>query len=116
MRYSLGMALWLSYKPGETAQALGEFKAAIIFLKQREPTHHSLTAFEKAHEMAQESLKIFQEPGTRTTWPYWCPPTSTKYQGDTALTIPPFVRNAGRGNERIWGEEISTPQTTVIKW
>jgi len=40
---------------------------------------------------------------------------ATKYQGDTALTIPPFFKNAGRGNERIWGEEISTPQPTVIK-
>ena len=26
---------------------------------------------------------------------------ATKYQGDMALTIPPFFKNAGRGNERI---------------
>jgi len=26
---------------------------------------------------------------------------ATKYQGDTALTIPPFFKNAGRENERI---------------
>ena len=38
---------------------------------------------------------------------------ATKYQGDTALTIPPFFKNAGRGKERIWGEEIATPQPTV---
>jgi len=41
---------------------------------------------------------------------------ATKYQGDTALTIPPFFKNAGRDNERIWGEEISTPQPMVINW
>jgi len=41
---------------------------------------------------------------------------ATKYQGDTTLTIPPFFKNAGRGKERIWGEEIATPQPTVINW
>jgi len=41
---------------------------------------------------------------------------ATKYQGDTALTIPPFFKIAGRGKERIWGEEIATPQPTVINW
>jgi len=41
---------------------------------------------------------------------------ATKHQGDTALTIPPFFKNAGRGNERIWAEEMSTPQPTVINW
>jgi len=41
---------------------------------------------------------------------------ATKYQGDTARTIPPFFKNAGRGNERIWGEELSTPQPTVMNW
>jgi len=41
---------------------------------------------------------------------------ATKYQGDTALIIPPFFRNAGRGKERIWGEEIATPHPTVINW
>jgi len=75
MCYSLGMALWISYKPRETAQALGEFNAAIKFFKQREPTHHSLIAFEKAHDLAQKSLTLFQEPGTRTAWPYWRSPT-----------------------------------------
>jgi len=39
---------------------------------------------------------------------------ATKYQGDTALIIPPFFKNAGRGKEIIWGEEIATPQPTVI--
>jgi len=76
MRYSLGRALWLFDKPRETAQALDEFQAATLFLKQREPTHHSLIAFEKARDLAQESLILFQEPGTRTVWPYWRPPTS----------------------------------------
>ena len=41
---------------------------------------------------------------------------ATKYQGDTALTIPPFFKNEGRGSEKIWGEEMSTPQSTVINW
>jgi len=41
---------------------------------------------------------------------------ATKYKGDTALTIPPFFTNAGRGKERIWGEEIATPQPMVINW
>ena len=41
---------------------------------------------------------------------------ATKYQGDTALIIPPFFKNAMRGKERIWGEEIATPQPTIINW
>jgi len=41
---------------------------------------------------------------------------ATKYQGDTALTIPPFFKNAGRGKEIILGEEIATLQPTVINW
>jgi len=41
---------------------------------------------------------------------------ATQYQGDTALTIPPFFKNARRGTERIWGEEIVSPQPIVINW
>jgi len=41
---------------------------------------------------------------------------ATKYQGDTANTIPPFFKDAGRGTERIWGGKIATPQPTVINW
>ena len=41
---------------------------------------------------------------------------ATKYQGDTALTIPPFFKNTERGKERIWGEETATPQPTGINW
>jgi len=41
---------------------------------------------------------------------------ATKYQGDTAITIPPFFQNAGRGTERIWGEVNSSPQPSVINW
>ena len=33
----------------------------------------------------------------------------------TALTISTFFEIAGRGNERIWGERISTLQPMVIK-
>ena len=41
---------------------------------------------------------------------------ATKYQGDTAITIPPFFQNAGRGTERIWGEKTANPQPIVINW
>jgi len=41
---------------------------------------------------------------------------ATKYQGDTAITIPPLFQNAGRGTERIWGEETANPQPIVIIW
>ena len=41
---------------------------------------------------------------------------ATQYQGDTALTIPPFFKNARRGAERIWGEKIVSPQPMVINW
>jgi len=37
---------------------------------------------------------------------------ATQYQGDTALTNPPFFKNARRGAERIWGEET----VMVINW
>jgi len=76
MRYSLGRALWLSNKPLETTQALNELQAAILFLKQREPKHHRLISFEKARDMALESVTLFTEPGTLSAWPYWKPPTS----------------------------------------
>jgi len=41
---------------------------------------------------------------------------ASQYQGDTALTIPPFFKNARRGTEKIWGEEIVSPQPIVINW
>jgi len=41
---------------------------------------------------------------------------ATQYQGDTAITISPFFKNAGRGTETIWGEEIASPQPMVINW
>ena len=41
---------------------------------------------------------------------------ATKYQGDTAITIPPFFQNAGRGTERIWGDTHPSPQPMVINW
>ena len=37
---------------------------------------------------------------------------ATKYQGGTE----PFFKNAMRGKERIWAEEIATPQPMVINW
>jgi len=41
---------------------------------------------------------------------------ATQYQGDTALTTPPFFKNARRGAGRIWGEETVSPQPMVINW
>ena len=41
---------------------------------------------------------------------------ATQYQGDTALTIPPFFQNARREAERIWGEVAASPQPMVINW
>jgi len=41
---------------------------------------------------------------------------ATKYQGDTATTIPPFFKDAGRGKERIWGDDTETPQPMIINW
>jgi len=41
---------------------------------------------------------------------------ATKYQGGSALIIPPFFKNAGKRKERIWGEEIVTPQPMIINW
>jgi len=78
LRYSLGRALWLSNKPLETTQSLKEFQAAIMFLKQHEPTHHSLKAFEKARDLAQKSVTLFQETGKRSACPYWRLPTSRR--------------------------------------
>jgi len=78
LRYRLGRALWLSNKPLGTTQALDEFQAAILFLKQHEPTPHSLIAFRKARDSAQESVTLLEDPGTRSTWPYLKPPTSRR--------------------------------------
>ena len=39
---------------------------------------------------------------------------ATQYQVHTVLTISPFFKNARRGAERIWGEEIVSPQPMVI--
>jgi len=75
-RYSLGRALWLSNKPLETTQAVDEFQAAILFMKQREPNHHSLICFEKARDMALESIVFSRTPGTLSAWPYWKPFTA----------------------------------------
>ena len=56
-RYNLGRALRLSNKTLETTQAVDEFQAAISFLKQREPKHHSLISFEKAREQERDCAR-----------------------------------------------------------
>jgi len=78
LRYSLGRALRLSNKPLETAQTLDKSQAANLFLKQRELTPHSLIAFGKARDSAQESVTLLEDPGTRSTRPNWRPPTSRR--------------------------------------
>jgi len=75
-RYSLGRALWLSNKPLETTQAIEEFKAAISFMSQREPSHHHRRVTEKARDMALETIALFRTPGTLSAWPYWKSPTA----------------------------------------
>ena len=34
----------------------------------------------------------------------------------TTQTIPPFFKDAGRGKERIWGDDTKTPQPMIINW
>jgi len=75
-RYNLGRALWLSNKPLETTQAVGEFDTAILFMTQREPNHHSLSDAEKVRDMALDVIANFETPGTLSAWPYWKPPTA----------------------------------------
>jgi len=41
---------------------------------------------------------------------------ANKYQGDTAITIPPLFKDAGRGKERIWGDDTETLQPMIINW
>jgi len=76
LRYSLGRALRLSNKPLETTQTLDKFQAANLFLKQRVPTPHSLIAFGKARDSAQEIVTLLEDAGTQSTRPNWRPPTS----------------------------------------
>ena len=65
-------------KPLETTQTLDKFQDVNLFLKQREPMPHSLIAFGKARDSAQESVTLLEDPGTRFTRPYWRPPTSRR--------------------------------------
>jgi len=62
-------------KPLETTQTLDKFQDVNLFLKQREPMPHSRIAFGKARDSAQESVTLLEDPGTRSTQPYWRPPT-----------------------------------------
>jgi len=75
-RDNLGRALWLSNKPLETTQAVEEFEAAILFMTQREPSHHNRRETEKARDMALEAIALFRTPGTLSAWPYWKLPTA----------------------------------------
>ena len=62
-------------------------------------------------------LKLDKEKKHRSfPWKLLRTVKATKYQGDKALIIPHFFKNAGRGKERIWGEDIATPQPMVINW
>ena len=70
----LGRAL--CNKPLETTQAVEEFEAAILFMTQREPSHHHRREMEKARDIALETISLFRTPGTLSAWPYWKSPTA----------------------------------------
>jgi len=99
-RYNLGRALWLSNKPLETTQAVDEFQAAILFMKQREPNQHSLISFERARDTALESAAFFRTPGTLSAWPYWKPPTA-RWEDKREMTelFRELLAMTGRENE-----------------
>jgi len=69
-------ALWLSNKPLETTQAVEVFEAAILFMTQREPSHHNRRETEKARDMGLETIALFRTPGTLSARPYWNSPTA----------------------------------------
>jgi len=75
-RYNLGRALWLSNKPQETALAVKEFDAVILFMTQREPNHQILSETIKIRGMALNAITNFETIGTLSAWPYWKPPTA----------------------------------------
>jgi len=62
-RYNLGRALWLSNKPQETALAVKEFDAVILFMTQREPNHPILSETIKNSRHGPESHNQL-----RNTW------------------------------------------------
>jgi hypothetical protein len=75
-RYNLGSALWLSFKPHETALAVQEFTLIIEFMTQREPTHPMLRATLKIRDMALKYIQNFETEGTLAAWPYWKSPSA----------------------------------------
>ena len=78
-RYNLGSALWLSFKPHETALAVQEFTLIIEFMTQREPTHPMLNATLKIRDRARKYIQNFETEGTLAAWPYWKSP-STRWE------------------------------------
>ena len=75
-RYNLGSALWLSFKPHETALAVQEFNLIIEFMTQREPTHPMLRATLRVRDRALKYIQNFETEGTLAAWPYWKPPST----------------------------------------
>jgi len=94
-RYNLGKALRLSNKSLETTQAVGKFQAAILFMTQREPSHHSLSFTEKVRHMALESIAQFKTPGTLSTWELLAMTGREKEATITANTILHGLRRHG---------------------
>jgi len=69
---------------------------------------------ELARHLSLDKDKLHRSYSCRVLWKAENILKATKFQGDTALTIPPFLINAGRGTTRIWGQTVATMQPTMI--
>jgi hypothetical protein len=125
-RYNLGSALWLSFKPHETALAVQEFTLIIEFMTQREPTHPMLRATLKIRDTALKNIQNFETEGTLAAWPYWKSPSArwedTKEMGklfyeliamtdrEKELTITASTMKEGLHRYGLFGFCSPTPQ------
>jgi len=125
-RYNLGSALWLSFKPHETALAVQEFTLIIEFMTQREPTHPMLKATLKIRDIALKNIQNFENEGTLAAWPYWKSPSArwedTKEMGnlfyeliamtdrEKELTITASTMKEGLHRYGLFGFCSPTPQ------
>jgi tetratricopeptide (TPR) repeat protein len=100
-RYNLGSALWLSFKPHETALAVQEFTLIIEIMTQREPTHPLLRATLKARDLALKFIQNFETEGTIAAWPYWkSPSTRSEDTQELEKLFYELIAMTDRGKER----------------
>jgi tetratricopeptide (TPR) repeat protein len=100
-RYNLGSALWLSFKPHETALAIQEFTLIIEFMTQREPTHPLLTATLKIRDIALKYIQNFETGSTFAAWPYWkAPSTRSEDTQELGKLFYELIGMTDRGKER----------------